>query len=177
MSVIGYFEAFPHKLQTDLRQATFPEGIGEIPAGAFLFMEYYCRDLTCNCQRVIIKVLHPKSTMDQSPCEVATFSYTWSDHLDEVWQQTNAELPNPFLDPCHHQEPYAPELLEFWTDMVARDKVYVERLKKHYRELREQLGESKRPAAFFDFSDFDMPMNREERRRLRKSLSGKTVRQ
>jgi hypothetical protein len=125
----------------------------------------------------MIKVLHATSTMDKSPCEVATFGYTWSDCQDEVWLETNVELPNPFLDPFHHQESYASELLEFWSQMVANDTVYSERLQKHYRELREKLGKFDRPASEFDLLDFDVPLNREERRRLRKAKPGKAVRQ
>ena len=177
MSVIGYFEAFPQKSRTELREATFPEGIGEIPAGVFVFMEYYCIDLSCHCERVMIKVLHVKSRMDESPREVSTFGYTWNDCADEIWRETNADLPNPLLDPFHHQESYALELLEFWSEMVANDTVYAERLQKHYRELREKRGKIERPASTFDLLDFDGSLNREERRRLRKGKLGKAVRQ
>ena len=114
MSVIGYFEAFPQKTKTELRTAILPEGGETIPVGAFLFMEYFCTDLSCNCERVIIKVLHAKSESDQHPREVATISYTWSPGEDEVWLKTNAEFSNPFLDPFHKQASYADELLEFW---------------------------------------------------------------
>ncbi len=173
MSVIGYFEAFPQKNQTELRTATFPEGGENIPAGVFLFMEYFCTDLSCNCERVIIKVLHPRSTSDQRPREVATISYTWGLGADDSWRKTNAEFSNPFLDPFHDQASFAQELLEFWSDMVERDNVYAQRLKTHYRELREKRGKSERHATAFDPSAFDVPMNREERRRLRKSRPGK----
>ncbi|MCX7400706.1 MAG: hypothetical protein NT138_23770 [Planctomycetales bacterium] len=173
MSVVGYFEAIPQKTGTELRNAIFPDGCGNIPAGVFLFMEYFCTDLNCNCQRVIIKVLHPKSESDPHPPDVATFSYTWSPGEDDVWRKTNAECSNPFLDPFHKQSSYAPDLLEFWTDMVERDKGYAQRLKTHYRELREKLGTSERHAPAFDPSSFDVPANRAERRRLRKSRPGK----
>lgn len=168
MSVIGYFEAFPRKTKTELRTAILPEGGETIPVGAFLFMEYFCTDLSCNCERVIIKVLHAKSESDQHPREVATISYTWNSGADEVWRMTNEEFANPFLDPFHTQSSYAAELLEFWADMVVRDKAYAERLKSHYRELREKHGKSERHATEFDPSVFDIPLNREERRRIRK---------
>ena len=53
----------------------------------------------------------------------------------------------PFLDPFHRQASYAPELLEFWSDMVENDKGYAQRLKTDYRELREKRGKSARQAA------------------------------
>lgn len=176
MSVIGYFEAFPQKTKTELRTAILPEGGETIPVGAFLFMEYFCTDLSCNCERVIIKVLHAKSESDQHPREVATISYTWSLGEDEVWLKTNAEFSNPFLDPFHKQASYADELLEFWADMVENDKAYAQRLKTHYRELREKRGKSERHATAFDPSAFNIPLNREERRRLGKSRPGKHAR-
>lgn len=176
MAVIGYFEAFPHKAQTELRTVTIPENVHGIPAGVYLFTEYFCTDLNCNCQRVIIKVLNPKSESDRNPREVATISYTWSPGDDEVWRKTNSEFANPFLDPFHRQAPFADELLEFWSDMVARDRSYAQRLTAHYLELREKKGKSERRATAFDPSAFDAPLNREERRRLRKSRPGKHAR-
>jgi hypothetical protein len=165
MSVIGYFEAFPKKSQTELRNAVFMEGLGKIPPGVFVFKEYFCTDLSCNCERVLIKVLYLRSESDLRPREVATISYTWSRGTDEVWRKTNAEFSNPFLDPFHHQSRYAQELLEFWSDMVETDGAYAQRLQAHYRELRQKLGKSERHATAFDPSAFDAPMNREERRR------------
>ena len=86
---------------------------------------------------------------------------------------TNEGFPNPFLDPFHKQASYADELLEFWSDMVENDSAYAQRLESHYRELREKRGTSERQATAFDPSAFDVPMNREERRRLRKSKPSK----
>lgn len=176
MSVIGYYEAFPQKVLTDLRSAILPDGGENIPAGVFMFTEYFCTDLSCHCERVIIKVLQLKSESDPHPREVATISYTWSVGADDVWRLTNEAFPNPFLDPFHSQASYAEELLEFWGDMVENDRAYAQRLKTHYRELREKRGKSERHATAFDPSAFDVPMNREERRRLRKSRPGKDPR-
>jgi uncharacterized coiled-coil protein SlyX len=176
MSVIGYFEAFPQKSQTELRTVTFTENRDGIPAGIYVFTEYFCTDLNCNCQRVIIKVLNPKSESDRNPREVATISYTWSPGEDEAWRETNSEFANPFLDPFHRQSAFADELLEFWNAMVVRDRSYAQRLETHYRELREKMGKSERHASAFDPSAFDAPLNREERRRLRKSQPRKHAR-
>ena len=60
--------------------------------------------------------------------------------------------------------------------MVENDKAYAQRLKMHYRELREKRGKSERHATAFDPSAFDIPLNREERRRLGKSRPGKHAR-
>ncbi len=176
MAVIGYFEAFPQKTETELRTVTFVEDGPGIPAGIYLFTEYFCTDLNCNCERVIIKVLNPKSESDRNPREVATISYTWSPGEDKAWQKTNSEFANPFLDPFHKQASFADELLEFWSDMVARDRGYALRLATHYDELRQKKGKSERRATAFDPSAFDAPLNREERRRLRKSRPGKHAR-
>lgn len=176
MSVIGYFEAFPQETRTELRTVTFLENHRGIPLGIYLFKEYFCIDLSCNCQRVLIKVLNPKSESDRDPREVATFSYTWSPGKDQAWRATNSEFDNPFLDPFHYQASFADELMDYWSGMVANDSAYAQRLQTHYRRLREQKGTSGRSATAFGPSAADVPLNREERRRLSKSGRGKHAR-
>lgn len=168
MAVIGYFEVFPAKARTELRLATFPPGQSAIPAGTYLFCEYFCTDLSCNCERVMIKVLNPRSEADRNPREVATISYSWGGEKDSPFQDLDLDVPNPFLDPLHHQAPFADELLEFWNDMVEKDVVYAKRLRTHYAELRKKLGKSEERKASFGLSERDVPMNRKERRRFRK---------
>jgi hypothetical protein len=49
-------------------------------------------------------------------------------------------MPNPFLDPLHPQARYAPDLLEFWMSMIDSGSAYLERIKRHYDELRAVYG-------------------------------------
>ncbi|MDA1051186.1 MAG: hypothetical protein O3C40_11995 [Planctomycetota bacterium] len=145
--MLGYFDHFPEKTKTELRTAHFVEGSGEdlIPDGIYLFTEYFCTNPKCDCQRVLVKVLRVESE-ESRPEEVATISYTWNEHTDSIWTVVNADMPNPFLDPFHRQTRCASELLEFWYDMVQRDTAYVDRLKRHYHELRAAHSEPSVPS-------------------------------
>jgi hypothetical protein len=141
MFLRGYFDVFPEKCETELRTATFAAGGADnpLPAGTFLFTEFYCTDLGCNCQRVIVKVLHLRS-QDATPKDVAAISYGWNPSDDETWERVNLDMPNPFLDPFHRQASYASELLDFWKTMIECDKAYASRLERHYDEIREKIG-------------------------------------
>ena len=148
--MIGYFDFFPDKATTELRTATF-EGEScddSIPAGTYLFTEYYCTDFACDCERLLVKVLRVRS--ESTPLEdVATISYTWNEQPGSKWSMLTADIPNPFLDPFHRQTKYAKELLDFWREMIARDPGYAKRLERHYHELRAalaQAGGTSRPA-------------------------------
>ena len=135
--MISYFDLFPQKAQSELRTVRFPPDLEDFPPGLFIFTEFYCPDLDCDCQRVLIKVLR-----DSGPDveEVATINYCWQPDTDPLWARLNAEQGNPFLDPLHPQAPYAGRLLDFWSQMVVGDRAYAARLQRHYGELREQAG-------------------------------------
>ena len=141
MAMQGYFDVFPEKRTTELRTATFADGKADdpLPDGTFLFTEYFCTDLRCDCQRVLVKVFLARSE-DAPPDEVATISYSWNLSTDETWGLVNSDMPNPFLDPLHRQAPYASELFDFWSTMIKRDKAYASRLERHYDEIRAELG-------------------------------------
>lgn len=141
LALLGYYDVFPDKASTDLRVAYFTEDMPESPilSGAYVFTEYYCNDLACDCQRLLIKCLyHPNE--NSKPEEVATFSYTWDESLAKPWAEILGDVDNPFFDPLHFQAPCAAELMDFWHDMFCRDQRYANRLKSHYFELREKFG-------------------------------------
>ncbi|MCA9232950.1 MAG: hypothetical protein KDA57_20050 [Planctomycetales bacterium] len=77
-----YFERFPKKAQSELRSLTVLPGSDiPLPPGTYAFLEFYCTDRSCDCCRVIVKVLHDTGGQ---PAEVATISYSWADS-DEIW--------------------------------------------------------------------------------------------
>lgn len=141
MFLQGYFDVFPQKRTTELRTATLMNGDDDdvLPDGTYVFTEYFCTDLSCNCERVLVKVIYARSE-DAVPNEVATISYSWNPNSDETWRRLNSEMPNPFLDPAHRQTRYASQVLEFWTEMIKRDKAYASRLERHYEEIRAEVG-------------------------------------
>ena len=94
----GYFDVFPEKRTTELRTATFANGNADdpLPDGTFIFTEYFCTDLRCNCQRVLVKVFHTRSE-DAPAAEVATISYSWNPSTDETWERLNSDITRSWI--------------------------------------------------------------------------------
>ena len=178
--MLGYYDVFPDKQSTDLRVAFFKDdGLpSSLPFGTYLFTEYYCNNLACDCQRLLIKCLY-LSDEKPKPEEVASFSYTWNENPEPGWAELIGDIDNPFLDPLHFQTEYAAELMEFWHDMFCNDERYANRLKLHYFELREKFGDRAEKLEFIrrDAIDsaaplWESPMDRNRRyKALRKSQS------
>ena len=143
MSMLGYFDVFPEKMQTEIRTAIIPNDAAEtpFPSGTYLFTEFFCTDPKCDCQRVLVKVLRAESRHDTRPEEVATISYSWDPDGEQSMELLDPEMPNPFLDPFHRQAPYAQELLDFWSGMIAYDEEYASRIERHYHEIRAEVGQ------------------------------------
>jgi hypothetical protein len=145
MAMQGYFDVFPERRRTELRTAIFENGNADdpLPDGTFIFTEYFCTDPKCDCQRVLVKIFHARSE-NAHPNEVATISYGWNPSSDDIWGIVNSDMPNPFLDPFHRQVSYASELLDFWSTMIERDKVYASRIQRHYDEIRAEIGQTEK---------------------------------
>jgi hypothetical protein len=181
----GYFDYFPAKTGTELRTVTFVNMTPKdaIPNGRFVFTEYFCTDLDCDCQRVLIKVFRADSG-DVEPEEVATISYTWNERDD--WLPGMEGMSNPFLDPFHRQVDYAEDLLDYWFGMLENDSPYSARLERHYHELRAAHSQSSHPQEKIwtpakkssDRSPMPTPTltNRERRTRKRKLEQTKRIR-
>jgi len=142
MAMLGYFDIFPDKAKTELRSAILsPSRMGDVDPldGTYIFTEYFCTDLDCDCKQVLVKVFRVEPN-DDPPEDVATISHCWGPHSDSTWALLNSALPSPFLDPFHPQALYASQLLDFWSHMVKRDKAYASRLRRHYGEIRAEAG-------------------------------------
>ncbi len=138
--MIGYFDLFPEKCKSELRTIQFMDDDNEgIPAGTYVFAEYFCDNLSCDCQRVLIKVLRVQSPSDR-PDEVATISFAWNEEPDQTWKTVLKDVENPFLDPFHRQCGYANEMMDLWYEMYQWDEEYAKRIERHYAEVRKQAA-------------------------------------
>lgn len=125
----------------------------ELPDGEYGFIELYCDEIDCDCQRVLINVVTP-TTGDKV---WATINYGWEDvgyyeqwmHDEELAQASTGIA----LDPLNPQTRYSPALLELFRLLIS-DPAYVERLRRHYAMFKASLG--KPPAR---------PRNNQQRRR------------
>ena len=143
-----YFDHFPEKADTELRICVM-FGRDSIPDSGYIFFEFFCTNLDCDCDRVLIKVIQidPHSTQKR---EVATFGYTWKTVPDELSkaielsEEIDGKLPNPYLDPLHQQSAFAQDLMDVWEQMLQNDEAYAQRIIRHYGELRASHGRSDR---------------------------------
>jgi hypothetical protein len=118
---------FPEVADKETRSVHIGEGPG-IPAGEYVFVEAYCTDPACDCERVMLTVVERKGG------HVATISYGFNPAKTRAWLRE----PNPFLDPLNPQSPYAEEILSLFQE-VALDAEYDERLRRHYRMVKEAV--------------------------------------
>jgi len=125
-----FFHHFPEVAKAETRTINLlPGRPGELPAGAYALVESYCTDPACDCRRVLLHVLkEPEGIL-----AVISFAFDPDD-----------PMRGPFLDPINPQGPHAQELLRLVNDLCLRDPVYLARLERHYRMMKDTFG---RPGA------------------------------
>lgn len=138
MAVTAFFTRYKDLAFKEMRACTVPQG-KEVPAGEYGFLEFYCDDVSCDCRRVMIKVVG-RGSGDTS---WATISYGWEkpafykEWAGSALMDVN-ELCRPMLDPLNPQSPYAEFFLALFTEII-KDAAYVDRLKRHYEMFRKPL--------------------------------------
>jgi len=136
MPMTRFFERFPELGARETRSVTV-RGRNDLPDGEYGFIELYCNEPHCDCQRVMVVVLRPETGWKQF---WATINYGWESR--EFYLQwagapgwDESEWQGPFLDPLTAQTRYAPVLLDLFKSLLQSPD-YVERLKSHYRLFR-----------------------------------------
>ena len=123
-----FHKFFPDVAEKETRTLYITEGPG-IPAGEYAFIDAYCTDPDCDCERVMLNVVERKLGI------VATISYGFNPAKTRAF----FDGPNPFLDPLNRQSDYAEEILALFEEIVL-DEVYEERLERHYRMVKEAVS-------------------------------------
>ena len=110
-------------------------GREDLPDGEYGFVELYCEDEKCDCQRVLIWVV----SLATGSKIWATINFGWeSIEFYARWTRNRElalQMSGAHLDPINPQSEYANVLLDYFVKMVA-DEEYVERLKRHYYQFR-----------------------------------------
>jgi hypothetical protein len=111
-----------------------------LPPDEYAFIELYCDEAGCDCQRVMFDVVSHQRMHHEAIIafgwETPDFYARWlhDDDADMI-----AELIGPVLNLCSRQSPLAPALLRLTEDVLLADPVYMDRLKEHYRLFREHV--------------------------------------
>ncbi len=129
MSMRMLYDRLPEIAMRETR-AVFLRDYEGIPDGEYGFVELYCDDDNCDCQRVLINVL----TQDGQH-RAAVINYGWeTPDFYVAWgagRQDAKEMSGAFLDPMHPQGPHAPALLDLFREMLS-DPEYLARFPLHY---------------------------------------------
>jgi hypothetical protein len=115
--------------------------------GGYVLMEWYCSDTTCDCRRVILRILKMNGPeWDPAQPPEATLTYGWGTRTHcQNWlgggvseQELDWHLTLN-LEPISPQSPHAEHWLTLVKEIFANDPAYVDRLGKHYRLMRSAL--------------------------------------
>jgi hypothetical protein len=128
-----YQQIFPEANDPTLTLA-LPKKSGKIPKGSYSFTESYCTDPGCDCRKVLIQALNEKN----KPKAVINFGF-----------DQDSPFGGPYLDMSSDQSPYAADLATFFADSLNQDPDLLDRLYRHYRQVREKVeGKPYRGKAF-----------------------------
>ncbi len=137
MSIVPFFSKFPQQAAAETRSVTVTSYRG-VPNGEYAFIEFFCDDPKCDCRRVILRVIRK----DTGPKIWATITFGWEPpEFYRRWTKF-PELPGSgaALEPISIQSAHAPAILGLFEDVIQKDPAYVERLKRHYAQVKQAAG-------------------------------------
>jgi hypothetical protein len=97
------------------------------PEQPFMLREYFCDDVSCHCNRVMLLVIDLAAAAE---CAVSV-SYAF-DRSDPD--------PGPYIDPTNPCSIDGRQLFPIIKQLLDSDTDYVERLKRHYRMVKQKVA-------------------------------------
>lgn len=145
LGMTPFMTRFPELGARETRTISVMSPGGDVPMGEYAFQEWYCVDRTCDCRRVLLKVI-PRLFPDR---ELATINFGWES--EEFYAkdfggslEMAREVQGAALDPLNPQSGYAPAFLRLFRELLIPDREYVDRLARHYQMFKEALRSGKR---------------------------------
>jgi hypothetical protein len=143
--MIPFHSVLPEIAQREVRCVHLGPGADSpLPADEYVFLEFYCDDLTCDCRRVFLQVI----AKNQPGKIFAGISYGWEKESfyrkrmpwnpDEARGTVRGEL-----DPFNEQSEFAEDFLDLFKRFLL-DERYRMRLRRHYLLFREELARGSR---------------------------------
>ncbi len=111
-----------------------------LPDDDYGFLEAYCNDENCDCQRVMFNVASRKRHEI-----VAVIAYGWeTKEFYAKWFRGDdpdiiREMQGPILNSASKQSELGHGLLKLVRGTLLKDPAYIERLKRHYRMFKEKV--------------------------------------
>jgi hypothetical protein len=143
MPMVPFHEFYEDVSRKETRFIIAPHGDGPLPEGEYGLFESYCNEPGCDCRRVFINVMSRSG-------HVATIGFGWEDvefyrkwmHQPDGDEMTDA-LAGAQLEPMQRQSRWADAALKLVTENVLSDHEYVERVRRHYRMVRDKVDAAK----------------------------------
>ena len=140
MPFVPFGEKFPDIAERETRAVTVPND-NLVPMGKYGFVESYCDEVDCDCRRVFLSVY----SSEQKPVAVIAFGWE-SEKFYADWMGSNnpeyiKDLKGPVLNRTSPQSKFADNWLKFISEVLLKDKQYIERLKNHYQLFRKKVDE------------------------------------
>lgn len=142
---------FPKRASTETRGFTFSKHNGYgMPMGQFFFIECYCTDVDCDCRNVLITVIDGKTQKIKASIsygwETIEFYRVWMRHAedDDTDDEGLENLKGPALKHFNTQSRFADQWLDIFRQMILSDMDYAERLKRHYKLVKNKVEDRNR---------------------------------
>ncbi len=134
----AFFSRFWETAQKETRGVILLKPHGSLPAGKYSYLEFYCDDLQCNCQRVTLRV--HADTDEELRHPLAQIGFGWGSlAFYKQWLRDDAlaeEAVGVSLS-----GPPDDDNARFFMDIIANDLTnnpdLAERYKRHYTQFRE----------------------------------------
>ncbi len=143
--MIAFHSVFPELAQREVRCVHLglaPDTTPEIALAPdeYIFLEFYCDDLDCDCRRVFLQVI----SKGQPGKVFASIGYGWE--KESFYRKRMPWAPDEAkgtvrgeLDPLNEQSEFAEDFLDLFKRVVL-DEPYRLRLRRHYQLFREELA-------------------------------------
>ncbi len=140
-----FHSLFPELAQREVRCVHLVREPGSapelaLPPDEYIYLEFYCEDLQCDCRRVFLQVI----SRGQPGKVFASISYGWEKESfyrkRMPWDPDDARgTVRGELDLLNEQSEFAQNFLELFQQVVL-DEPYRLRLRRHYRLFREEVA-------------------------------------
>jgi hypothetical protein len=144
--MIAFHSVLPELAQREVRcvhilqRPSGPSPDPDLAVDEYIFLEFYCEDLNCDCRRVFLQVVG----RNQPGKIFASIGYGWEKESfyrkRMPWDPDEAKgTVRGELDPINKQSEFAEHFLDLFRRIVL-DEPYRLRLRRHYRLLREEVA-------------------------------------
>ncbi len=142
---------FPDIAEKETRCVIMPSG-HDLPAGSYYFSESFCNDKQCDCRRAFINIIYENDL-------IATIGFGWEDTMFyEKWAHDKSmaqDLKGPILEICGIKTRYSDNVLKLFKEVMMKDTIFLDRLKKHYNMFKEELNDTEEDTDMDELEDFN----------------------